>query len=503
MAIGDKIINYIFRVSGLDEAEKGTKKVDNSLKKLAGTALTAGAAYFSARGIIQGLTTSVQLAAQQELAEKKLSQALGFTSQALIKQSSELQRLTNFSDDGIISQQAFLAELNFTQDQIKEIIPVAADLASATGMTLESAVRNTAKTFSGLSGELGELVPQLRELTAEEMKAGKAVEVMADLFGGAAQAQTETLAGTMESLFLASSDAAESFGTMLAPAVKDIAEFLTDAAIAADNFFSNFNDNMRDIEDETLNRLSSQLEQLKGNILAVSMGQTEGLAKSFLEMTADDTDRLVKSLEQQIQTRKDELIIIERITEAERNLASVKRQDNDEFKRREAELQKQFKADEEKRKKDEEQRQKNEESRLLKDLDMFQKRRDARIAELEAQEEPFRNMIGLAEGFAGRLATAAIEGQNMEQVVKSAINSIAAEMAAKAAIFSVLSLLTGGAGPAASAATKATSGGFFNFVLSGFTGKTPKVNVNINGGLISSSYVRNTLVPAISKASAY
>ena len=134
---------------------------------------------------------------------------------------------------------------------------------------------------------------------------------------------------------------------------------------------------------------------------------------------------------------------------------------------------------------------------------MFQKRRDARIAELEAQEEPFRNMIGLAEGFAGRLATAAIEGQNMEQVVKSAINSIAAEMAAKAAIFSVLSLLTGGAGPAASAATKATSGGFFNFVLSGFTGKTPKVNVNINGGLISSSYVRNTLVPAISKASAY
>ena len=86
------------------------------------------------------------------------------------------------------------------------------DLASATGMSLESAVRNTAKTFSGLAGELGEMVPQLRELTAAEMKAGKAVEVMAGLFGGAASAETETMTGSLQQMKNAAGDTAEAVG---------------------------------------------------------------------------------------------------------------------------------------------------------------------------------------------------------------------------------------------------------------------------------------------------
>ena len=167
-------------LDGANKAAKGADKVSKGMSGLAKSALAAGAAYFGARGIINGVRSAVDAFAVQERAEQSLQTALGKTSSKLLAQASALQQVTMFGDEATIQQMAFLGSIGMTEEQISKIIPVAMDLATATGMTLESAVRNTAKTFSGLAGELGELVPQLRDLTAEEMKAGKAVEVMAD-----------------------------------------------------------------------------------------------------------------------------------------------------------------------------------------------------------------------------------------------------------------------------------------------------------------------------------
>ena len=128
-----------------------------------------------------------------------------------------------------------------------------------------------------------------------------------------------------------------------------------------------------------------------------------------------------------------------------------------------------------------------------------------REAEQARSEQQLDQLVGLGEAFANRLAMAAIEGQNMEKIITSAVKSIAAELAARAAIFGLLNVLSGGTGGMAAAAAQRTSGGFANFLLSGFTGQTPKVNntINISGGLVSSSYVRNTLVPAINKSRSF
>jgi len=217
--------NIILRtkLEGAEKTKRGLKSVDGGLKSLGKSAMKVGGAFFAAQGIISGFRTVIDAAARQELAEKKLEIALGRTSKALLNQASSLQKMTTAGDEAIIEQQAFLASLKFTEDQIKEIIPVALDLSAATGIALESAVRNTAKTFSGLAGELGELIPQLRGLTAEEMKAGDAVKIMADLFGGQAQAQTKTLTGSLEQMKNAISDSAEALGGVLAPAVIGVA----------------------------------------------------------------------------------------------------------------------------------------------------------------------------------------------------------------------------------------------------------------------------------------
>tara|TARA_R100001086_G_scaffold24426_3_gene11513 strand:+ start:5461 stop:7098 length:1638 start_codon:yes stop_codon:yes gene_type:complete len=221
-------------IVGDKESKAKVDKVEKSFTSLGTSALKAGAVFFTARGIINGIQQVTILAAEQELAEKRLAVALGSNTDALLEQATALQRLTVFGDEVIISQQAFLASLDFTQEQIKEIIPLALDLSSATGMELDSAVRNVAKTFSGLQGELGELIPQLKELTKEELQAGGALKVISELMGGQAVANADSLAGKLEQTKNAVFDAGEALGELLGPAVIHTANavsFLSNALV--------------------------------------------------------------------------------------------------------------------------------------------------------------------------------------------------------------------------------------------------------------------------------
>ena len=207
------------KLDGANKAAKGSKKVSKGMSDLAKKAVALSAAYFGSQALIAGIKKSTEAFAQQELAQRRLTLSTGKSATALSLHAQALQKNTVFGDEAIMAQQAFLGSIGMSEQQIKAILPVAADLASATGMTLESAVRNTAKTFSGLAGELGELVPQLRDLTAEEMKAGKAVEIMNELFAGQAQIATTTFSGAMKQADNRIGDVAESFGSALAPAV--------------------------------------------------------------------------------------------------------------------------------------------------------------------------------------------------------------------------------------------------------------------------------------------
>tara|TARA_R100000152_G_C6765387_1_gene190190 strand:- start:177 stop:1763 length:1587 start_codon:yes stop_codon:yes gene_type:complete len=220
----DYIINVLAK--GVGKTEKELKGLNASLGKMTKAVGVVSAAYFGATGLISGVMGAVDAFSRQEEAEKKLRFALGSNTQALLNQASALQKVTKFGDEAIIEQQTFLASLKFSEDQIKSIIPVALDLSEATGITLESAVRNTAKTFSGLAGELGELVPQLRGLTKEQMMAGDAVKVMGELFAGQAQAGAKTLSGQLEQLKNTLGDTAEAFGELLVPIILPLAKGL-------------------------------------------------------------------------------------------------------------------------------------------------------------------------------------------------------------------------------------------------------------------------------------
>lgn len=150
--------------------------------------------------------------------------------QRLIKQAGELQSRSLFGDEEIIGQQAFLASLGLTEQQINDTIEAAAQLSSATGMTLDSAVKNLAKTYGGLSGELGESIPKLKELTAVQMKNGEAVKFILENYKGFAESAADTGLGPMQQLKNSIGDVGEEIGKVLMPMVQAAARMLKDFA---------------------------------------------------------------------------------------------------------------------------------------------------------------------------------------------------------------------------------------------------------------------------------
>tara|TARA_R100000149_G_C5874505_1_gene138256 strand:- start:41 stop:1720 length:1680 start_codon:yes stop_codon:yes gene_type:complete len=274
----------------IDIQTKGAKKSKDELAGLTGAinkvgkaAGIASAAYFGAKGLISAFSSVIEASARQEQAEKALEVALGRTSKSLLDQASALQQVTTAGDEAIIEQQAFLASLKFTEDQIKTIIPVALDLSAATGISLESAVRNTSKTFSGLAGELGELVPQLRDLTTEEMKAGEAVKVLGELFEGQASKQAETLAGSLVQMSNAVGDAGEAIGSLLAPSVIKVAGGIKFLAEGVGDVIERFKDFGEEVDGVLIDGKTTEIEKFKQSIKGLSQEELLNLNTQLME----------------------------------------------------------------------------------------------------------------------------------------------------------------------------------------------------------------------------
>ena len=501
-----KKVNLDFEVRGADKAASKTRSLDNGLKGLASSALKVGGAFFAARGLISGLQNAIELAGKQEQAEKSLEVALGRRSQALLDQASALQQQTAFGDEAIIEAQALIAAFTDEEEEIKKLIPAVLDLSAAKGFDLAGAADLVSKTIGSSTNALSRYGIEVKGAVGSTERLDTLVGNLADKFGGQAVAQADTLTGSLDQMNNAVGDAAEDIGEMLAPLIIDIAKGFKGAAEAVSGFFdamkppAEFADRLKFV-DEELKSLNDRYDYLTGLRTKASTARKEeietlerdiAIRVKLLQEEQNEIDRINKSLAEHNKLREEDA----------KKFAEEDKKRREEFAKREEEQRKRMdrESEERKQKMDEE---------AEENFQKFDARIKEQIALREAEqarsEQQLDQLVGLGEAFANRLAMAAIEGQNMEKIITSAVKSIAAELAARAAIFGLLNVLSGGTGGMAAAAAQRTSGGFANFLLSGFTGQTPKVNntINISGGLVSSSYVRNTLVPAINKSRSF
>lgn len=181
----------------VEQFERITARAQERLKK-ASIGFTAAFA-----GQLFMMKKATDAAATQELAEKKLADALAATgdnttenTERLKQYAAALQGVTTFGDEAIIESMAFLKTLGVSTDMLETATQATLDLAAATGMNLESAARNVGKTMGGFAGELGEVIPELKALSAEQLKAGQGIDLIAAKFEGRAAGAADTFDST-------------------------------------------------------------------------------------------------------------------------------------------------------------------------------------------------------------------------------------------------------------------------------------------------------------------
>jgi hypothetical protein len=226
MARGDFRQRVVFEL--VDESRGAGNKIAGVFEKIKKNALllAAGAAAFKAvSAFIELLGRGRDLAAEQELADRKLSVALralgadaSIAAAGLKDQANKLQKLGVASNESIQSTQAFIANLGVSADQIELATQASVDLSAALGISLESAARNVGRTVGGFAGELGELLPELSKLSTEALKAGAGIELVAKQFGGQAAAQATTFTKSIKRFNEAMSDSVKILGESLADA---------------------------------------------------------------------------------------------------------------------------------------------------------------------------------------------------------------------------------------------------------------------------------------------
>ena len=124
------------RLIGGKKTKDDLKGVDKGIKSIGKSALKVGAGFFAARGLITGLTRSIELAGRFEKVEKgfnNLAKSAGFSSQAL-------EKLTKATDGTMSSIQlmtqannAMLLGIVESEDQMADLFDISQRLASALG----------------------------------------------------------------------------------------------------------------------------------------------------------------------------------------------------------------------------------------------------------------------------------------------------------------------------------------------------------------------------------
>lgn len=205
--------------SGIKKAQKASKNlsstISNVVKGLGKNGLVGalGAVGLASSGLSATLGTVVKVARKvsetmaectssyktQLIAERSLDTAIrnnpfvtGASSKALKQFASEMQKVSNYGDEQLIPMMTNLVSLGRTETETMQIMSVAMDMSAGMGISLDTAITQLNATLNGNIGRLGQQNAELKGLTEEELKQGKAIEILGEKFKGLSSATADT-----------------------------------------------------------------------------------------------------------------------------------------------------------------------------------------------------------------------------------------------------------------------------------------------------------------------
>lgn len=203
-------------VSILRKTEQASDSFFGSFAKAKGTLLGAiGAitgAYYTMSEAINQAVEDAQLTRQIEASLRATDEASRDAVNGILEFADSIKNATGLSDD--LVKQTFITAKSFgiTAEEAKKLTKAAIDLAAATGVDVETAVRQLGGTLDGSIGKIGNLGAEFRNLTTQQLKAGEAIDLVGQKFGGTAAKEIDTYQGSANKLRNAWSDLLEEIG---------------------------------------------------------------------------------------------------------------------------------------------------------------------------------------------------------------------------------------------------------------------------------------------------
>lgn len=241
---------------GIRKAKEGIESLGSSVRNL--TNIFKGLiGVLAFREIAQFVSDTIEAFQTQQKALSALTISIqnnanltGKSLQNIINFTQKLQKHSIYGDEELQKQAAFLAGLGLTENQIKNVLEASVNLASAGIMPLENAAKNLAKTYSGTAGELGSLIPAVKNLTTEQLASGEAVSIINKQFQNMMEAASQTLEGRTKQIANIIGDIKEKLGGLfgiaklellerMRPILEGIDEWLSKNMSKIINFFIN------------------------------------------------------------------------------------------------------------------------------------------------------------------------------------------------------------------------------------------------------------------------
>ena len=218
-----------------EDAGKAAVSLEDKLGSLVATAGTMATLKAAVSGVMGSMTDF----AEAELATDRLRKALEFkglegSMSMFTDLGSRLQTLTGVSNNVIEQMAAEAIAQGKNVQQAYDLINASAAFASVTGKDVNAVYQQLNKTYSGLAGELGETVPAIRGMTAEQLANGAAVEYMMNEYG-AYVGQVGKTKIAMDNMNQTMGDASETIGSALAPMVILVVDGITSLASVVAN----------------------------------------------------------------------------------------------------------------------------------------------------------------------------------------------------------------------------------------------------------------------------
>jgi len=171
-----------------------TEGITNAVKQI-GAAIVAA---FAIDKIIGFFKSGMEMSIKWEERNARMLFTLNGNQEAFDRMSAsaaELAKNSLFKKSDIADAQILSLQLGRTEEQTNKMITAAMGLARVTGVDLSAAMQTMSMTLEGSKGRLGRIVGEVKNMTEEELKSGKAIDVVNERFGRFGKEGLETTGG--------------------------------------------------------------------------------------------------------------------------------------------------------------------------------------------------------------------------------------------------------------------------------------------------------------------